>query len=113
EVLGYHTNMPFSLSPVMSVFQLLGSIYPRMIVADHLASRMYPMSSHVSYLLEETGYLHIQATKPDTVGTALQDSPSGLLAYILEKFSTWTRKEHRALADGGLEFRFTKDQLLD
>jgi hypothetical protein len=41
------------------------------------------------------------------------DSPSGLLAYILEKFSTWTRNDHKSLVDGGLEFRFTKDKLLD
>jgi hypothetical protein len=31
----------------------------------------------------------------------------------VEKFSTWTRKEHRSRVDGGLNFRFTKEQLLD
>lgn len=46
---------------------------------------------------------HSQATKPDTVGVALNDSPLGLLAYLLEKFSTWTNPEFRHLPDGGLE----------
>ncbi|CAG9792547.1 unnamed protein product [Diatraea saccharalis] len=48
-----------------------------------------------------------------TLRVALTDSPSGLMAYILEKFSTWTRREFRSKVDGGLEFRFTKDQLID
>lgn len=33
----------------------------------------------------------------------MNDSPVGLAAYILEKFSTWTDLEYRRLDDGGLE----------
>ena len=40
--------------------------------------------------------MHIQATKPDTVGLALTTSPLGLASYILEKFSTWTKHDHSA-----------------
>lgn len=36
-------------------------------------------------------------------GCGGNDSPVGLAAYILEKFSTWTDNSNRALADGGLE----------
>ena len=36
-------------------------------------------------------------------GCALNDSPAGLAAYILEKFSTWTDSEFQELEDGGLE----------
>jgi hypothetical protein len=46
-------------------------------------------------------------------GVGLLDSPSGLLAYVVEKFSTWTNKENKHLVDGGLEVKFTKDQILD
>lgn len=46
-------------------------------------------------------------------GVALSDSPIGLAAYILEKFSTWTRKSGRFDADGGLLDKFTMDELLD
>ena len=37
------------------------------------------------------------------VGRALNDSPVGLAAYILEKFSCWTDSQNRDLEDGGLE----------
>ena len=46
--------------------------------------------------------MHIQGTKPDTVGVALSSSPLGLAAYIMEKFSTWTNRDWRQLSDGGL-----------
>ncbi|GAA2998048.1 epoxide hydrolase [Streptosporangium longisporum] len=36
------------------------------------------------------GYLHLQATRPRTIGYALNDSPVGQLAWITEKFAEWT-----------------------
>src|SRR5215468_336458 len=36
------------------------------------------------------GYLHMQATRPATLGYALTDSPAGQLAWIVEKFREWT-----------------------
>ena len=36
------------------------------------------------------GYLQIQATRPQTLGYALTDSPVGQLAWIVEKFHEWT-----------------------
>ncbi|ALG12034.1 epoxide hydrolase family protein [Kibdelosporangium phytohabitans] len=36
------------------------------------------------------GYLHIQATRPQTVGYGLTDSPIAQLAWIVEKFKEWT-----------------------
>lgn len=38
----------------------------------------------------ELGYLEIQATKPQTLGYGLNDSPVGLCAWITEKFRTWS-----------------------
>jgi len=55
---------------------------------------------------EETGYMQIQGTKPQTLGYALNDSPVGLAAWIVEKFRTWSD------CGGDVERRFTKDQLL-
>lgn len=46
-------------------------------------------------------------------GVGLRDSPVGLAAYILEKFTTWTNPEWKNLEDGGLTKKFTLDQLLD
>lgn len=39
---------------------------------------------------EESGYALEQATKPQTLGVALNDSPAGLLAWVVEKFRTWS-----------------------
>src|SRR4029450_11559882 len=36
------------------------------------------------------GYLHIQATRPQTLAYGLHDSPAGQLAWIVEKFQDWT-----------------------
>jgi juvenile hormone epoxide hydrolase len=49
----------------------------------------------------------------DNAGVALRDSPVGLAAYILEKFSTWTDKRWRSLPDGGLTRKYKLTDLLD
>jgi microsomal epoxide hydrolase len=43
-----------------------------------------------AWLKEETGYIQIMGTKPQTLAYALTDSPVGLAAWILEKFRSWT-----------------------
>jgi len=54
----------------------------------------------------EHGYYAIQSTKPQTLGYALNDSPAGLAAWILEKWRSWSD------CHGDLESRFSKDFLL-
>ncbi|XP_052751010.1 juvenile hormone epoxide hydrolase-like isoform X3 [Galleria mellonella] len=114
EVLGFHTNMPVLMyHPLATAYTLLGSIWPSLIVEKELESRLYPLSQHFQRHLEESGYIHIQATKPDTIGAALTDSPTGLAAYILEKFSTWTNYEYKKAADGKLLMKYSLTHLLD
>ena len=60
----------------------------------------------------ESGYFHLQSTKPETIGPALTDSPVGLAAYLLEKFSAWTDPTNVFKPDGGLTEKFTMDELL-
>jgi len=55
---------------------------------------------------EEAGYALEQATKPQTLGVALNDSPVGLLAWIVEKFRTWSD------CDGHPDNVFSRDQLI-
>ena len=43
-----------------------------------------------NFLREETGYQAIQGTKPQTLAFGLTDSPAGLLAWVVEKFRTWS-----------------------
>lgn len=47
---------------------LIGAVFPSLIVESHLADRLYPLSSLFAYIMEEFGYMHLQATKPDTIG---------------------------------------------
>jgi len=56
--------------------------------------------------MEEGAYALIQGTKPQTPAYALNDSPAGLAAWIVEKFRSWSD------CDGEVERRFTKDELL-
>jgi len=58
------------------------------------------------WLRDETGYQSIQGTKPQTLAYALNDSPAGLAAWIVEKFRSWSD------CDGEVERRFTKNELL-
>ena len=58
------------------------------------------------WLEEEGAYGHLQATRPRTPAYALNDSPAGLLAWIVEKFRSWSD------CGGDLETRFPKDELL-
>jgi pimeloyl-ACP methyl ester carboxylesterase len=48
------------------------------------------MFDFYKYILQETGYFHIQATKPEMMGAILNDSPVGLAAYFLDKFKSWS-----------------------
>jgi pimeloyl-ACP methyl ester carboxylesterase len=54
----------------------------------------------------ERGYSAIQSTRPQTLGYALNDSPAGLAAWILDKWRSWSD------SDGDLDGRFSRDFLL-
>jgi pimeloyl-ACP methyl ester carboxylesterase len=57
-----------------------------------------------NFLAEGNGYFQMQATRPQTMGYALNDSPAGLLAWMVDKFNEWTQGPlHRAL---------TRDEIL-
>lgn len=115
RVLGVHLNMiDVELGPLALLKLAVGSYFPSLLLGDKAPVKAFPFPFWPKFLhiLQETGYMHIQATKPDTVGFALLNSPAGLAAYILEKFSTWTRAENRDLEDGGLTTKYSLDELL-
>jgi microsomal epoxide hydrolase len=55
---------------------------------------------------DEVAYQQIQGTRPQTLGYALEDSPAGLCAWIIEKFRAWSG------GDDALS-TFSTDRLLD
>ncbi|KAM9840805.1 epoxide hydrolase 1 isoform 1-T2 [Aulostomus maculatus] len=113
---GLHVNFAPPSKPglPMALSIMLGRRFPKLFSFTNMdTERLYPcMEKLVVESIKESGYMHIQATKPDTVGRGLNDSPVGLAAYILEKFSTWTNRDFRNLEDGGLTRKFSLDDLL-
>ncbi|GMT09297.1 hypothetical protein PFISCL1PPCAC_594 [Pristionchus fissidentatus] len=114
SVYGLHLNMASATPNTLKglFYTVVGSIIPHHLFKHKHHHSYSTLKLFTEVLLPESGYMHIQATKPDTVGTGLNDSPLGLAAYILEKFSTWTNGEYRKLPDGGLTKKFTLDELL-
>lgn len=112
SVIGIHRNWCF----VQNIFRwkvIAGAIFPSLFVTEKEAKLFYPLTDKFADLLLESGYFHLHATKPDTVGVAERDSAVGMAAYILEKFPTWTNPAWNDLPDAGLTKHFTMDQLLD
>ncbi|GMU77355.1 MAG: microsomal epoxide hydrolase [Acidimicrobiia bacterium] len=64
------------------------------------------LADMAAYFETDSGYMQIQSTKPQTIGYALDDSPAGLAAWIVEKFRSWSD------CDGDVESAFTRDALL-
>jgi pimeloyl-ACP methyl ester carboxylesterase len=56
---------------------------------------------------DKVAYQRIQATRPQTLGVALTDSPVGLAAWIVEKFQAWSD------CQSDPHTRFSLDLLLD
>ena len=93
HVLGYHTTMPL--------------VFPPPGEGDDLSeSEQADMADLAAFDAEGTGYQKIQGTRPQTLGYGLTDSPSGLCAWITEKFHAWTD------CDGHVENAVDRDQLL-
>ena len=74
---------------------------------DHTDEEKRFLAEMAAYNDEDSGYYKEQSTKPQTIGYALDDSPVGLAAWILEKFHTWTDPA------GELDDSLTKDPLID
>jgi microsomal epoxide hydrolase len=95
RVVGIHLNMVIAFPPDRS--------NP---AAGLTPEELIPLMEAQGFLKDETGYQKIQGTKPQTLAYALNDSPAGLAAWIVEKFRTWSD------CGGEIERRFTKDELL-
>ncbi|KAE8280463.1 Epoxide hydrolase 1 [Larimichthys crocea] len=114
-VKGLHLNMFTSRKGFKVLLSLMIGRYLPFLVgfSREDVRRLFPFfEKNVWEILKESGYFHIQGTKPDTAGCGVNDSPVGLAAYILEKFSSWTDLKNRDLMDGGLERKFSLDDLL-
>lgn len=84
-----------------------GSYLPGMLPGTELSSEELQFQRDVKEWEERWGaYSHLQLTTPLTAAYGLNDSPTALAAWILEKFRDW------ADCDGDLEKVFSRDELL-
>jgi pimeloyl-ACP methyl ester carboxylesterase len=84
-----------------------GSYQPPLAAADTLSVAEREFMVAAARWHEENGaYSHLQATRPQTASYALNDSPAGLAAWILEKFREWSD------CGGNLDSVFSRDELL-
>ncbi|XP_049279605.1 juvenile hormone epoxide hydrolase 1-like [Anopheles funestus] len=113
NVLGIHQSGCGVIGTLATLKTMIASFFPWVFIEERHIGYYFPLQSYFKEILLESGYMHIQATKPDTIGTVLVGNPVGLAAYILEKFSTQTNRAFRMLPDGGLERAFNLDALLD
>jgi len=89
-----HLNMPF--------------VIPHPLPTEGLsAEEQRAVQAFQRFLSDGFGYFHLQATRPQTIGYALTDSPVGQAAWIYEKFHAWTDN------DGDPEDALTRDEMLD
>ncbi len=98
RLLGVHFNMLFALPTADDADPMAG-------VTDAEKARFAAAAARIA---DGTGYMAIQSTKPETLAYGLTDSPTGLAAWILEKFQVWSD-----LDAGGLAGTFGWDRLLD
>ena len=120
RVSGIHITMPTTteLNIMNSIFSFLMPYFPSLFLSQKEIelnfSTRYSIKSKLWNLWLELGYFHLQSTRPDTLGHGLTDSPVGLMAYILEKYSSWTFRRSDQISgvkDGGLK-NLKRDNLL-
>lgn len=68
NTLGYHSNMCAIHTPLAIAKSLIASYFPSLFIDEEYESFVFPVSEKLSFLVQETGFAHLQATKPDTIG---------------------------------------------
>jgi hypothetical protein len=67
-VTGLHLNMVAVNSPAANLKLFVSALLPQLFLDQKDEWKVVPLGEKFMFLLQESGYLHIQATKPDTVG---------------------------------------------
>lgn len=121
DVLGYDRFGAHGGDLGAGVTTRLGAQYPGAVAGIHLLAVAQPELSEgeslspleQAYLEQvaewsaaEGAYEHQQTTKPLTLAYGLSDSPVGLLAWLVEKYRSWSD------CDGDISKRFTDDDIL-
>jgi pimeloyl-ACP methyl ester carboxylesterase len=123
EELGYKKFMAHGGDWGSSITERLAIRYPDRLLGIHLTDIPYhhlfalkpedltpPEKEYLDagrkWQMAEGAYALLQATKPQTLAYAVNDSPIGLAAWIIDKFHAWSD------INGDLESVYTRDELL-
>jgi pimeloyl-ACP methyl ester carboxylesterase len=121
DVLGYQRYATYGEDVGTSVSDWTAALHPEAVVGLFATHAAFPPDDRLDDLTpeeetfrqwlstkweRESAYSAIQATKPDTLAAALNDSPTGLLAWLVEKFRTWSGGEE------GFREAWTDDEVL-
>jgi pimeloyl-ACP methyl ester carboxylesterase len=102
-LLAIHVNMPATVpKEIASVLNSGGPIPAGLSTSEQAA-----FASLNNLYKRGGGYAGMMVTRPQTIGYALGDSPSGLAAWFLDKFNDWT------YSGGDASKVLTKDDMLD
>jgi pimeloyl-ACP methyl ester carboxylesterase len=100
---GIHTNL---LVPALANAQALVSAEPS-------AEERAALEAMATFRATGYGYFLEQATRPQTIGYALLDSPVALAAWMLDHDTDSYEKITRAFVDGQPSGNLTRDHILD
>jgi pimeloyl-ACP methyl ester carboxylesterase len=105
EQLGYRHYATYGEDVGTTVSDWLGALYPDAIIGLFTTHAAFPPAERSQDLTAAEdafrewlndkwrtgrGYSEIQSTRPDTLAIGLNDSPAGLLAWLVEKFREWS-----------------------
>lgn len=68
NVIGYHSNFCTLRTTLSTIKLFIASLYPAAYLEPQYESFIFPISEKLKFMLIESGYFHLQATKPDTIG---------------------------------------------
>ncbi|CAL1293185.1 unnamed protein product [Larinioides sclopetarius] len=112
RVKGMHVNMCFALPNLFDSFIKTLIVYICPIFINKAEYNIiFPLKKKIRMLFQETGFLHLQCSKPNTFGYAMTDSPTSLAIHLLEKFHFKKNSGHLELQDEELTEKFL-DNLL-
>ncbi|MBL0745690.1 epoxide hydrolase family protein [Chryseolinea lacunae] len=122
EVLGYTSFVAAGGDVGSTITKSLANQFPSLVKAIHLTDVGYPNGSEdwstmtapeqefgqfiQRWFFSEGAFSLLQATKPQTVGYGLNDSPVGLASWMVEKFHGWSGSPEN------LDDHFTKDEII-
>ncbi|WP_022892533.1 epoxide hydrolase family protein [Agromyces subbeticus] len=126
EVLGYERYVTYGEDVTANVSDLIAARYPEHVAGIVATHAHFPTSDERAELTEpdevaffagiadrhetDGAYGHVQATRPDTLAVALNDSPAGLLAWLAEKLVEWS--DTPAGDPRRVERRISRDRIL-